>query len=324
MEGKEQKVTPAEEGNDHNDNSKDHHVMEERNVHQVPTVSFVITGFGKFGNITHNPTTVIVKHLESKLDPSKNSNEENDDTDNNEKSAKKSSNNSKCLVSMCRVVQTSASSVTRALDEIMKQVEEEPKLGDDYSQDQDQADKNHLVLIHLGVDYKATKFQLETTAFNEASFRIPDEEGFQPKKQPIDDSLPISERLTTSLNARKICADMEQRGFDVKISGDAGRFVCNYIYWSSLNKIKNKMQSKQIDTEKSEVSEATAEFQNRIPNRGSSNIHSIFIHVPLFRVIDQETQFCFVENLLDSIHKDITSPKKKKRKSKNNKQKENI
>ena len=99
------------------------------------------------------------------------------------------------------------------------------------------------------------------------------------------------------------------------------RFVCNYIYiyWSSLNKIKSKLQSKQIqvDTGKPKEPKATTELENRILNQESSTtIHSIFVHVPLFTVIDQETQFCFIERLLDSIHEDVTSPKKKKNRNK--------
>ena len=38
------------------------------------------------------------------------------------------------------------------------------------------------VIIHLGVNYKGDRFQLESCAYNNASFRIPDEHGNQPSK----------------------------------------------------------------------------------------------------------------------------------------------
>jgi pyroglutamyl-peptidase len=41
------------------------------------------------------------------------------------------------------------------------------------------------VYLHLGVAANNTKFKIETTAWNEASFRVPDERGWEPASQPI-------------------------------------------------------------------------------------------------------------------------------------------
>jgi len=229
----------------------------------IEEVSFVLTGFGKFGNITENPTTTLIRRIVTLM------NENDGDGGNN--------------ISMCKIIKTAASNITNDLDDIIIHT---INLEESISCQRNK----HIVFIHLGVDYKANTFKLETTAYNEASFRIPDEDGFQPKKQQIDGSLPIHERLVTDLNVRKICNDMINRGFNVKISGDCGRFVCNYLYWSSLNRIK--------------------EFKSN--SEAQAMVHSMFVHVPLFTVIDEDTQLKFIQGLLDSIKKEIQTTRKKK------------
>jgi pyroglutamyl-peptidase len=58
------------------------------------------------------------------------------------------------------------------------------------------------VQLHLGVDGTATHFKLEQQAVNEAAFRVPDQKGWQPQQQCIDDhpGLTLSSRLATSLD----------------------------------------------------------------------------------------------------------------------------
>jgi pyroglutamyl-peptidase len=64
---------------------------------------------------------------------------------------------------------------------------------------------------------------------------------------------------------------LEKGGFDVMISDDAGRFVCNYVYYHSLRLAEQKGHK------------------------------SLFVHVPLFSRINQETQMRFVASLLEAI-----------------------
>jgi pyroglutamyl-peptidase len=246
------------------------------------SVSFVITGFGKFGGITSNPTEIIVEHLlessQREVDFSDKEKDEGMDytihTRNN-------------VDIMCRVIKVAASSVTAELDEIYKS--------------EDMMNRKHVVFIHLGVNYKGETIQLETTAFNEASFRIPDEDGYQPKKTQIDESVSLAERLSSSLNIRKICTEMMKKGFEdkVKISGDPGRFVCNYIYWLSLNRIRKDLLS--IESQE---------------NSSQNLVHAIFVHVPPFTVIDEDTQFDFIDKLLDTIEQVVLMPKKKRKSKK--------
>ncbi|KAL0755383.1 hypothetical protein Bca101_093051 [Brassica carinata] len=76
------------------------------------------------------------------------------------------------------------------------------------------------IVLHLGVNSGATKFAIERQAMNEAHFRCPDQLGWQPQhyKGKID-----------------FMFDFEvKKGFDVVEPDDAGRFVCNYVYYHSL------------------------------------------------------------------------------------------
>lgn len=54
-------------------------------------------------------------------------------------------------------------------------------------------------------------------------------------------------------------------------SDDAGRFVCNYVYYHSLRFAEQNMMK------------------------------SLFVHVPLFLTIDEETQMQFVASLLEVL-----------------------
>uniref|UniRef100_A0A0D3DR21 endo-polygalacturonase n=2 Tax=Brassica oleracea var. oleracea TaxID=109376 RepID=A0A0D3DR21_BRAOL len=92
----------------------------------------------------------------------------------------------------------------------------------------------------------ATKFAIERQAMNEAHFRCPDQLGWQPQ---------------TSCSILKL---LKKKGFDVVEPDDAGRFVCNYVYYHSLRFAEQKGQK------------------------------SLFVHVPLFSKINEDTQMQFV------------------------------
>lgn len=65
--------------------------------------------------------------------------------------------------------------------------------------------------------------------------------------------------------------------FPVKKSTDAGRFVCNYIFYKSLK------------------------MADQMSKDSSLKGHSVFVHVPPFYHIDAEDQLKFLQNLLDVI-----------------------
>ena len=132
-----------------------------------------------------------------------------------------------------------------------------------------------IVVVHFGVDVCANSFKLERRAFNEANFRLPDEDGFQPRNEPIvseGEACSIDTCLHTKLDVAAVVEKLRGEGFDVQVSHDAGRYVCNYTYFSSLKTFEKRR-----------------------------SLYSLFVHVPSFHAIDASTQSEFVASLFDAL-----------------------
>ncbi|MCL7024561.1 hypothetical protein MKW94_010817 [Papaver nudicaule] len=128
-----------------------------------------------------------------------------------------------------------------------------------------------VIWVHLGVNNEGQKFAIEHQAVNEATFRCPDELGWQPQKlQIISDDGDISRTIQTTCRADRI-SEFLKKGYDVENSYNAGRFVCNYVYYHSLRFAERK------------------------------GYKSLFVHVPLFSAIDEDTQMQFAASLFDSF-----------------------
>ena len=76
------------------------------------------------------------------------------------------------------------------------------------------------LVIHVGVAITYDAITLERCAYNDASFRVPDQNAFQPSKAPIDDSELFGSTRKSSLD---LAAVAQKAG--VNLSDDAGRFV---------------------------------------------------------------------------------------------------
>ncbi|KAL5537536.1 hypothetical protein UlMin_040263 [Ulmus minor] len=197
-----------------------------------------VTGFKKFQGVPENPTEIIVNNLKSVVE-------------------------SKGLpagvtLGSCTVLETAGDG---ALPMLYKTMESGLSTGNE-----------QVVWLHFGVNSGAVKFAIERQAINEATFRCADELGWQPQRAPI-----VSEDGGTS-RARETCCSIEEilkimkkKGYDVTISDDAGRFVCNYVYYQSLRFAEQKGHK------------------------------SLFVHVPLFSRIDEQTQMRFAASLLEAI-----------------------
>lgn len=79
------------------------------------------------------------------------------------------------------------------------------------------------------------------------------------------------ELLQTTLPVHEIVSGLSKEGYDVVESYDAGRFVCNYVYYHSLR------------------------------HSHMNGVKSLFVHVPLFSVINQEHQLQFMASLLKAL-----------------------
>eukprot|EP01041_Mallomonas_annulata_P003049 gene3049-5975_t len=123
------------------------------------------------------------------------------------------------------------------------------------------------LIVHLGVNSRGERFDLERFAYNNMTFRAPDEAGLQPDNQLINVSDIFDKPMETDIALDDVARTLVNEGFPVAISNDPGRFVCNYTYYQS-------MQTQYLP-EDSKL--------------------ALFIHVPLEEVIPLEHQIAFVK-----------------------------
>ncbi|KAG7592743.1 Peptidase C15 pyroglutamyl peptidase I-like superfamily [Arabidopsis thaliana x Arabidopsis arenosa] len=205
-------------------------------------ITIHVTGFKKFLGVSENPTEKIATNLKSYVE--------------------KRGLPSGLSLGSCSVLDTAGDGAKSKLYEVL---ESSVVSGD-------KNNNGTVVWLHLGVNSGATKFAIERQAVNEAHFRCPDELGWQPQRLPIvveDGS--ISKAKETSCSTESIFQLLKKKGFEVIQSDDAGRFVCNYVYYHSLRFAEQKGHK------------------------------SLFVHVPLFSKINEDTQMQFVASLLEAI-----------------------
>lgn len=91
-------------------------------------------------------------------------------------------------------------------------------------------------LILLGEAAGIQQIRLETTAWNELDFKIPDIVGRQPQGRPICPASPPIRRSTLPL--KKIHSRLEISGHDVSLSNNPGRYLCNQVFYHALEVIE--------------------------------------------------------------------------------------
>ena len=84
-------------------------------------------------------------------------------------------------------------------------------------------------LIMLGEAAGSQMIRLETTAWNELDFRIPDIAGRQPVSRPIIHNAEAS--LPSTLPLEKIHARLSDLGHEICFSDDPGRYLCNQVFF---------------------------------------------------------------------------------------------
>ena len=140
------------------------------------------------------------------------------------------------------------------------------------------------VLIHLGVNSSSSTFDLECYAYNNMTFRVPDEDGLTPNQQCIDESIIFDDKVCTDIPVCFLQKQLESEGFTVGLSHDPGRYICNYIYYKSMS-----MQ---------------------LASTGYKM--ALFVHVPPFSVIPKSQQIAFVKKLIALLQstrqQNITDP----------------
>lgn len=88
-------------------------------------------------------------------------------------------------------------------------------------------------LLMLGEAGGSCEIRLETTAWNELDFRIPDAAGRQPRGLPILPEAPAS--LRSTLPFERLRVPLVSAGHPVVLSEDAGRYLCNQVLYEALH-----------------------------------------------------------------------------------------
>ncbi|KGN51794.1 uncharacterized protein LOC105435561 [Cucumis sativus] len=203
-------------------------------------VTIHVTGFKKFHGVAENPTEAIVSDLKAFVE---------------EKGLPAG-----VTLGSCTVLDAAGDGALPVLQKVLE------------SGVSNVTETNKVVWLHLGVNSGSTRFAIEWQAVNEATFRYADEHGWQPQKLPIvSEDGEISMIRKTSCSALVILEKLKAKSYNVILSTDAGRFVCNYVYYHSLRFAEQKGHK------------------------------SLFVHVPLFSKIDKETQMRFIHSLLEAI-----------------------
>eukprot|EP00903_Cladosiphon_okamuranus_P022203 g20419.t1 len=197
------------------------------------------------------------------------------------------------------------------------------------------------VFLHCGVNGGTDRFALETQGFNEADFRVPDERGYSPSLAPIEPGLPKEHCRVTTVPVADVLERLGELGWGpehVAESKDAGRFVCNYVYYTSLGLCDAppaEATAANVAAEGGAQAARASEEGQREEGKGvfcftgagagggdgdgegdrqaSDNRwrrgrrHSLFIHVPPFEAIPKEEQLTLLMACLSTIAAAVSS-----------------
>ena len=159
----------------------------------------------------------------------------------------------------------------------------------------------HAVLLHLGVAAGAAAFHLEACGYNESSFRVPDARGKQPTKERIFGDLPLGRCLETSLDLADICGRLGGAwAGSLQLSTDPGRYLCNYLYASSLRRIHCGWEDPGGGPPEAEEG-APPPAAAPAPPPAAPQFHALFVHIPLPDAIPLPRQAQFVGDLCSAI-----------------------
>lgn len=261
-------------------------------------LSIHLTGFGEFAGVSVNPTMLIIRHLIDNAVSYRSSDETREWYNS---------------IESMNILEVSMEGVKEYFDQLDKQA----LIGG-----QDSDDDEVVLLLHLGVNASAREFDIEKIGVNEATFRAADQRGNRPYKEAVSTEISssITHSLQTAIDVdalahvlneemknvtvaqlTKILATKDPLGDQcdnthieklrekrnteqriVQSSTNAGRFLCNYIYYRSL--VYAQLRSSE-----------------RV------RILSLFVHVPSQQTIELREQVSFCEHLLSKLYKQLAS-----------------
>ncbi|PNH04199.1 Pyrrolidone-carboxylate peptidase, partial [Tetrabaena socialis] len=233
-----------------------------------PSTEFCVTGFGPFRGVGKNPTEQLVLWLQQQL----------------EGGALHEQLGPHIRVRNTSVLRVAADDVDAFLASLGPDLDAEAQQGGgaasptpppatdtDAQAPFSRGEGRQLVLLHLGVANEALQFRLESRAYNCATFRVPDERGWQPQEHELDPGLGTQSYCGTALPLGALAARLVAAGHPCTVSEDAGLFVCNWTYYRSCRHAQAR------------------------------GWHSLFVHVPMFAVVGEEAQRAFVLDVIRGI-----------------------
>ncbi len=96
--------------------------------------------------------------------------------------------------------------------------------------------KDYDFILSLGLHARSKEPRIERFAYNQKSRTHPDSRGLIPEDPAIAKDGP--ERLGTTTNVDALLDFVQGKGFEATASEDPGRYLCNYIYYNALAKMK--------------------------------------------------------------------------------------
>lgn len=209
-------------------------------------VTLILTAFGPFGGVEENPSQVLLQEIPLFLTTS----------------AWKLK--VKERIQEVMIIDTSAQDATEAIARLAQKIHER--------------NLSKVILLHLGVNVNGTGYHIEKCAYNDSSFRIPDQRAYQPDKVPIYPDVPLGIPNYTKCHVDDLVAHLSIAfpAIESKVSTDPGRFVCNFLYYTSLSKLQNELKA--VDA-------------------------SLFLHIPKFEKIPKEIQLEYLAEIMRALTK---------------------
>ncbi len=112
------------------------------------------------------------------------------------------------------------------------------------------------LVIHFGVSAQSKIIQLERTGHNVIGSSI-DVDGMSPGGKILQNG---PETIQSGLNLELVCNQMNNKGFKCELSDNAGDYLCNFIFYKSLNTAAEKSLFVHIPSEREVSLEDLKEF----------------------------------------------------------------
>ena len=205
----------------------------------ISHINFHLTGFGSFGSVLVNPTEELINSLPKSLAESPIPN---------------------ITLQSQMVVDVESTKVQEAITGLKGIIEKNCKLNGDLLE-KGEIEIFKDIILHFGINDEAKEFHLELQAVNCLY------EG------NLNDGRILKEKCLTDLvcctcDLSELAHILVTKGHPTIISKDAGTYLCNYIYYCSLNEFREK------------------------------GVDVLFVHVPPFKHISKDNQLLFIRELL--------------------------